>query len=213
MISENTLCTVYRESAWWGESLQRRKAFEKFLPVSSPPPHCTDVLSFSTLTPSFSLLIPVIPSVAHKVTVLPFWAAGLCGCVFFFLPPIYISPFLGHPFPLPQTGDHLTERRCGWFSGLLHWMLQYVWVTWCALLCCWFLKMTGHIQYKSHSVPITMHQAQLQYFIAMSTLTAEICLGKTLLWNVNSSRHFLPTATESAVRAQTSHTRSRTTIL
>lgn len=118
---EYTLYCVYRESAWCRESLQRRKAFEKLLPVFSPPLHCTFV-SLSPLTPSFSLSLPVIPGVAYEVTVFLCWAAGLCGLMFFFffsfwVPLICISPFWGHPFPLPHTGNHLTERHCGWCSG------------------------------------------------------------------------------------------------
>lgn len=58
----------YRESAWCRESLQRRKAFEKLLPVFSPPLLCTFVY-LSPLTPSFSLSLPVIPGVAYEATV------------------------------------------------------------------------------------------------------------------------------------------------
>lgn len=116
------LCSVYREFAWYRESLQRRKAFEKLLPVSLPPLHCTFV-SFSPLTPSFSLSPPVIPGVAHEVTMFLCTAAGLCGLLvvfvffllffvfFFFAHLTCISPFWVHPFPLPHKGNHLTGRR------------------------------------------------------------------------------------------------------
>lgn len=110
------LCSVYREFAWYRESLQRRKAFEKLLPVSLPPLHCTFV-SFSPLTPSFSLSPPVIPGVAHEVTMFLCMAAGLCGLlvvfVFFLLffvfflfctSHMYFS-ILGSPFSTPPQRE------------------------------------------------------------------------------------------------------------
>lgn len=87
---ECSLYCVYREPVWWRESLQRRKAFEKLLPVSSPPLHCTFV-SLSPLTPSFSLSLPIMPVVAYKVSVFLCWAAGLCGFMIFFWVPLLHS--------------------------------------------------------------------------------------------------------------------------
>lgn len=113
MISENALCTVYREPVWCRESLQRRKAFEKLLPVSSPPPHCT----FSPLTPSFHFHYLSIPGDAYEVTVLPGWAARLCGLMILWGTS---APFWGHPFLLLHTGNPLIERHCAWFGGWLH---------------------------------------------------------------------------------------------
>jgi len=96
---ECLLSCVYREPVWCRESLQRRKAFEKLLPVSSPPLHCTFV-SLSPLTPSFSLSLPIILGVVYKVTVFLCWAAGLCGLMILCG---YLFSFLGSPsFPPPH---------------------------------------------------------------------------------------------------------------
>lgn len=105
---EYALYCVYRESAWCRESLQRRKAFEKLLPVSSPPLRCTFV-SLSPLTPSFSLSLPVIPGVAYKVMCTSAEQQGCVGSCFLFLflflvflgtSHIYVS-ILGSPFSTP----------------------------------------------------------------------------------------------------------------
>lgn len=73
-----------------------------------------NALLFLPLSPSFSLSLLVIPDVAYKVTMfilqesISEWALV---SFFFFASLISVSPFWGHPFPLPHTRNHLTKRR------------------------------------------------------------------------------------------------------
>lgn len=113
---EYTLFCVYIETAWYRESLQHRKAFVKLLPVFAPT-----LLQFCLSLYSHPLILTFTthnsrcgPWGYH----VPLQSSG--GCVgsptsFFFFR--CVSPFWGHPFPLPHTGNHLAERRCGRFGG------------------------------------------------------------------------------------------------
>lgn len=166
---EYSLYCVYRESAWCRESLQRRKAFEKLLPVCSPPLHCTFV-SISPLTPSFSLSLPVISVRGLRVYFAPLLSSRVVWAhVFFFLPHIYFS-ILGSPFfHSPIQGITSLKGTVVDLVGSCTEMLQStaVWVTWHAVL---LVPKTDRSKYSVclRASLLLCIRLKLQYFMAIS---------------------------------------------
>lgn len=139
------------------------------------------LLFLSFLTPSFSLSLPVIPGCGLRgyCALLQNRQGCVGSCCFFFswVLLIFMSPFWGHPFPLPHTGNHLCERHCGWFSGWLPWNIcslpQYEWHG--AVL------LVAKTDRSKYSVCLTTSlllwvRVELQQFIVILTLMAGVCL-------------------------------------
>lgn len=194
---ESSLYFVYRESAWCRESLQRRKAFEKLLPVSSPPLRCTFV-SLSPLTPSFSLSLPVIPVAAYEVTVFLLNSRAVWAHDFFFQPlmPIFHSGVT--LFHSPTQGITSLKGTVVDLVGSCTETLQSsaVWVTRHAVL---LVPKTDRSKY---SVCL---RASLLLCIRLKLsvlLLPYQCRWQEFAWvrlryqNVNSSRHFPQNATQ-----------------
>lgn len=121
------------------ESLQRRKPFEKLLPVSSPPLHCTFV-SFSShpLILTFTICNPRCSLRGYSSAEQQEWVGSCFFFVFFFLG--YLSCIFLHSgvtlFHSPTQGITLLKGIGVDLVGSCTEMLQTstVWVTWHAVL-------------------------------------------------------------------------------
>lgn len=165
---ESSLFCVYRELAWCRESLQRRKAFMKLLPVSSPPLRCTFV---SLSTPSFSLSLPVIPGVAYEVPLLSsraVWAHVFCCLFFWYL--LYVFLHSGVTlFHSPTQGITSLKGIVVDLVGSCTETLQSstLWVTWHAVL---LVPKTDRSKYSVclRASLLLCIRLKPQYFIAIS---------------------------------------------
>lgn len=165
---------VYREPAWCRESLQRRKAFEKLLPVSSPPLHCTFVslsphplvLTFTTRNPRCGLWGYHVPLPNSRAM----WA-HVFFFVFFFWYLAYVFLHSGVTlFHSPTQGITLLKGIVVDLVGSCTETLQSstVWVTWHAVL---LVPKTDRSKYSVclRASLLLCIRLNLQYFIAIST--------------------------------------------
>lgn len=129
---ESPLCCVYRESVWWRESLPpTQESLWEALSCVFTSSSLHFVYLSPSLTPSFSLSLPVNPGVAYEVTVFPLpW---LCGLIFFFFCLSYLFLHSGVTlFHSPTQGITLLKGTLLDLVGSC--TRSTVWVTWHVLL-------------------------------------------------------------------------------